>query len=53
MWQEYKPLLKSQLFEANGYAVVLVYYKLGLNFVSLCFGYGKMNFMIMSSKQRE
>ena len=22
----------------KGYAVVLVYYKLGLNFVSLCFG---------------
>ena len=51
--QSYLGLKDVSCFKANGYAVVLFYYNLGLNFASLCLGYGNMNFMIMSSKQRE
>ena len=43
MCQEYQPYLALKdvsCFRANGYAVVLFYYNHGLNFVSLCLGYG-------------
>ena len=36
--QSYLGLKDVSCFKANGYAVVLFYYNLGLNFASLCLG---------------
>ena len=56
MCQEYQPhlaLTDDSCFRANGYAVVLFIITMVEILLPLVWGYGNINFVIMSSKQRD